>query len=202
MRNRPYFVCGLLVVAALGWAAWQALRSLPPQVPEPVHEGTPLSCVLADRITTRVVQRFGGHSNAVPFLIKALNRDSWVGAAYYRKCLWPKLPISMQKHLSPPPADDAHTRLNAAVLLGRIGPVAEPSIPALIRALKEDDNKFVRIFAAVALRDLGAVDKEAIAALTDALKDPDGQVRLWASGVLLELDPEAAAKAGVKVPSP
>jgi hypothetical protein len=44
MRNRPYLFLGGLLVAVLGWAAWQALR---PRQAEPVYEGHPLSYWLA-----------------------------------------------------------------------------------------------------------------------------------------------------------
>ena len=48
-----------------------------------------------------------------------------------------------------------------------------------------------------ALREAGA-----IAALVDALNDADPGVRDGAVNTLFHLDPEAAAKAGVKGPSP
>jgi hypothetical protein len=95
-------------------------------------------------------------SNAVPFLIKALKRDSWIGAAVYRKQVWPKLPPAIQSHLPPPPpADIIWLRENAAKFLDRMGPMAEPAIPALIQALKEDDDLTVREFAAAALGNIG-----------------------------------------------
>jgi HEAT repeat protein len=221
----------LLVAAAFGSAVWQAVRP-PSQIPEPVYEGRvfvdrathgrvlvnratyirneshPLSFWLTNFASGTVMfppQGLLGDSNAVPFLIRALERDSWSGAAYYRKWLWPRLPASIQRRL-PRPTDNWTARYSAAYALG---------IPALIRALKTDDNPNVRGFASHALdslgrgdkaaiaaltKELGNKDKTAVAALTEALKDKDLRIRAAATNALLTLDPEAAAKAGVKIP--
>jgi hypothetical protein len=53
-----------------------------------------------------------------------------------------------------------------------------------------------------ALSDIGARDKTGIAALVAALSLPRASVRNVASNALFKIDPEAAAKAGVKPPSP
>jgi hypothetical protein len=39
MKNRLYLVCGVMLVAAAGWAAWQALQ----RPDEPVYQGKRLS---------------------------------------------------------------------------------------------------------------------------------------------------------------
>jgi HEAT repeat protein len=72
-------------------------------------------------------------------------------------------------------------------------------IPRLIRALRVDDAP-AKIAAATALGDVKG-NSTVTAALTDALKDDDMDVRATATNALLRLDPQAAAKAGVKVPS-
>jgi hypothetical protein len=142
-------------------------------------------------------------SNAVPILVRALRRDSWVGQAYYRKWLWPKLPPRIKAHLPTPPADNWQIRENSAGFLGGMGPFAKSSIPALARALREDDQIVVRQNAAWALGNLGNGDKTAMAALTEAArKDIYPTVHWCASNALWRIDPEAAAKAGVKIPSP
>jgi HEAT repeat protein len=211
MKNWLYVVGGVLVFAALGWATWEAMR----QPREPVYEGHPISYWIAPPIAGAAytppppeaawVRQVIGDANAVPFLIKALKRDSWVGATYYRKWLWPKLPPSIQSHLPPPSGGRDAARMhvvNAAILLLQMGPIAKPAIPALVLTLKEDENANVRTWAAAALSNLGKGDKTATAALTEALKDKASPVRAWATNALRKIDPEAAAKAGVKTPSP
>jgi hypothetical protein len=212
-RSRLYLVLGILLVAALGWAAWQTVRPRPQEAPEPVYEGRPLDYWLTNVSVLRTGAmdglfpdpRWRGvfvlpagllyDSNAVPFLVKALKRDSWMGAAVYRKQVWPKLPSSIQKRL-PPPHGDPGMRMTAADYLTQMGPRARAAIPSLIRALKEDDVSFVRAYAAVALGSIGKDDSTVTTTLTKALKDKDGQVGNAAAAVLHDLDPEAAAKAG------
>jgi hypothetical protein len=210
MRNRLYLVLGILLVAAvvglLWWSPWEAR-----QVPEPVYDGKPISYWLSTTgmmwfsgdigVGTVVPPEFlVNGSNSVPFFTKALKRDSWIGAAVYRKQVWPKLPPSIKSHL-PPPGGNVYARQNAVLLLGLMGPMAKPAIPSLIRALREDEDRGVRNNAAWALGQPGKGDKSAIAALTAALNDKDAYVRRMATNALRQPDPEAAAKAGVK-PSP
>jgi HEAT repeat protein len=211
MKNGLYLVLGILLVAAVGgllwWSPWEAR-----QVPEPVYNGKPLSYWLASAFkisnSSNMIARLPpgkvfastwqwqviGDSNAVPFLIKVVKRDRWFGAAYYRKSLWPKLPPSIQQHL-PPPVDNVVVRQNAATLLAYMGPIGKASIPALIRAMKEDENPGVRDLAAWALANLGERDQSAIAALGGLLKAKDVTVRKGATDVLIRIDPGAAAKA-------
>jgi hypothetical protein len=213
MKNRPYLVLGILLVAALGWAAWQALR----EPREPVYEGHPIGYWFgsakglggSSRLQPWTVH-FARDSNATPFVIRMLKRDSWFGQAYYRKWLWPKLPTSISSHLPAPPADNPATREAAAVCLSLMGSGAKSAIPALTRALREDEVPRVRRSAAwalgtVALGSAGQRDKMVVAALSDALKDKDGEVRITAAHFLVRVDREAAARAGVKMtemPSP
>ena len=139
--------------------------------------------------------------NAVPFLIEALKPDSWVGAAIYRKQVWPRMPPCIQKRL-PFPADRRDVRGRAAFFLSCMEPIAKPAIPALIRALKKDDEYVVRCYAVKLLGDVGGRNSTVVTALTSALSDNYVNVRYAATNALLKLDPEAAAKAGVKMPSP
>jgi HEAT repeat protein len=180
MKNRLYLVLGALLLAALGWATWQALR----QPPEPVHDGKPLSFLLTN-YTPAAYRRLEADSNAIPFLIEALKRDRWFGAAYYRKSVWPKLPAAIREHLPPPPADNQLRRANAVAVLGRMGPMAEPAIPTLIRTLKEVDESSIRAYAAIALGSLGKGNSNVIPALTEAVKeDKDFDVRMHAVAAL------------------
>jgi HEAT repeat protein len=224
MRNRLYRAGGVLLVAAVGglvwWSPWEAR--------EPVYDGKPLgywlsggsdgySIVDVHTDSNGVPFLLIWHSservdtvridlNAVPFLITRLKRDSWFGAAYYRRWLWPKLPPSIQKHLPWPSPNNDADRGNAAAFLADIGPMAKPAIPALIRALKEDEEPSVRGNAAVALACIGKSDSTVTntvtAALTEALlRDGDAHVRRSVTAVFLALDPEAAVKAGISIPA-
>jgi hypothetical protein len=177
-RRSPAAV-GALLVAALGWATWQAVRPRPPQVPEPVYNSKPLSYWLAHPAPSHVDQAIIQDSNAIPFLIKALKRDRWIGAAFYRKQVWPKLPPSLQKHL-PPPADDRIIRERTSYVLGLMRPLAKPAIPALIRALRDDGDLPVRYHAAIALGEVGEEDSNVVTALIEALNDEDTVVRRYA----------------------
>jgi HEAT repeat protein len=78
-----------------------------------------------------------------------------------------------------------------------MGSIGKPAIPALIRALKEEEYVDVRVFDAMALGYLGKGDKAAKAALREAPKDKATFVRQAATNALKNLDLEAAAQAVV-----
>jgi HEAT repeat protein len=84
-------------------------------------------------------------------------------------------------------ATDPDDRRLAAEILGRIGPAAEPAVPALTAALM-DANPSVRHGAAVAVKRIG---QAAVPALTAALADPDKSVRVAAADALGRLGPAA-----------
>ena len=188
MAKRLPVVVGILLVAALGWAIWRAAR--PPR--EPVYDGKPIGYWLSVGGTQASLQ---SDPAAVPFLIKALKRDSWVGATYYREWLWPKLPRSIQSHLPPPqPPADYRVRLGAAYFLSQMGPIAKPAMPTLVRMLKSDGSSSSRMYAAFALGNLGKGDTAATMALAQALRDKSGVVCVTAARGLWQVDHEAAAK--------
>jgi hypothetical protein len=182
--------------------------------PEPVYEVHPLSYWLTRRYRFPGLAAEGSgiydplptsllsDSNAVPFLVRALRRDSWVGQAYYRKQVWPKLPLRIKAHLPTPPADNWQVRENAAGLLGRMGPLAEASISALGRAVREDESYRVRLMAAVALSYLRRGDRMAREALNVELQETNSWGRkAAATNALISIDPVAAVKAGVQIPT-
>ncbi|MCX6924066.1 MAG: HEAT repeat domain-containing protein [Verrucomicrobia bacterium] len=81
---------------------------------------------------------------------------------------------------------------------GRKVPQSVPLVvPLLIKALSDPDGS-VRGSAACSLKTLGAEAKGAVPALLDSLKDKDEYARGTAAEALLQIDPGAAAKAGVK----
>jgi HEAT repeat protein len=150
MRNRLYLVCGVLLVAALGWATWQAMRQ--PAPTEPVYEGKTFSYWLSHRANSALIG-----------------------------------PDLKQKEFS--------VRYYAARALIRIDPEA-------VEPQKASEIPNIRIEVAVALGESGKDAKPAIPAVTALLRDTNPIIRNLATNALLKLDPEAAAKAGIKVPSP
>lgn len=93
---------------------------------------------------------------------------------------------------------DAFLRLYAVMAINKIHSEPEVFVPALINALKDSDGH-VRYRAAEALTAYGPVAKTAVPALVGLSKsDPDLSVRTHAADALKEIDPEAAARAGVK----
>jgi len=69
------------------------------------------------------------------------------------------------------------------------------AVPVLLELLREDDVPFRREVLTL-LRDIGPRAKAAVPAVTEQLRDP--AVREWAGEALQEIDPKAAARAGVK----
>jgi HEAT repeat protein len=181
-------LAALLVI--LGGLTWVILRS-----GEPVYRGKPIS---------RWINEVGVFanppapslplldSNAVPFLVEALQRqDGQLRRVYLR--IWNKLPSKVQNRL-PQPVPGWAIRANAAALLGTIGKDARPAIPALIHALKTDKVDLVRQFSAKSLAQIGARDKLVMEALAEAAaKDTEASVRFEALNALKEFNLEIPA---------
>lgn len=84
------------------------------------------------------------------------------------------------------------TRIQAAALLGRLGPDAAPAVPALVEALASKD-KGLRGMAAIALGRIGEAARDAIVPLDRALRDPDVRVRVAAALAIYGITGESAA---------
>jgi HEAT repeat protein len=80
--------------------------------------------------------------------------------------------------------------MDATAALGDIGPEAKAAIPALIKALGDQDVH-VRILAANTLGDIGSEANEAVPALIKAPGDPEVLVRRHTAGALSRIGPEA-----------
>jgi HEAT repeat protein len=93
-----------------------------------------------------------------------------------------------------PLLDDKQTSYTAATALGGIG---VESIPVLTKALT-NSHACARESAARVLGRFGAKAQTAVSALVRCTKDEDASVRSFAAFALKEVDPEAAAKAGVR----
>lgn len=78
----------------------------------------------------------------------------------------------------------------AVVALGRMGPAAADSVPALNRSLRNPAT-LVRCKAAEALGRVGPAAKSAVPALKQALRDPDEDVRSAAAEALRAIEPES-----------
>jgi HEAT repeat protein len=94
-------------------------------------------------------------------------------------------------------ADEQADRLRAIEALGFIGPSAKEAVPSLLEwATNADPN--VRHYAIEALGEIHAELGRVVPVLIRALQDPEPWVRPYATNALKAIDPEAAAKAGVK----
>lgn len=120
-------------------------------------------------------------------------------------------------------------RIKAAQSLGDFGPVAKSAVPALIQTVKGNDERIheaaVRALgsihsdpdvvipfltsyldnddlndeAATALGNYGSLAKSAVPKIIPLLHASDDDAQAAAHNALLQIDPEAAAKAGIKV---
>ena len=91
---------------------------------------------------------------------------------------------------------DLLVRRAAAVSLGKIRAKPEVVIPLLIRYLEEDD---LRESAAEALGEFGGLSKAAIPKLLSLLKVPDKDLHTAVQEALRDIDPDAAAQAGMRI---
>jgi HEAT repeat protein len=183
MKNRLYFVCGALLVAAvvglLWWSPWTQ--------PEPIYGGKPVSywcywCGL-DNPGAQPPGSLIEDTNAVAFLIRSLRQDRWVGAAIYRKQLWPILPPFIKIRL-PHPINDPGSRIGAANILSTMGPTAKSAVPALVRTLRGDDDVSVRLEALFALTRVGKGDGFVLTVVLEAMGDKERVVRKYAAYAL------------------
>ena len=81
---------------------------------------------------------------------------------------------------------DPEVRLEAVKALGRLGPVARPAVPSLVKGMR-DRVAYVRRGAAAVLGSVGPATPEGLAALINGLVDPDAGVIDNAAHSLLAL---------------
>jgi HEAT repeat protein len=89
------------------------------------------------------------------------------------------------------------TRCNAISALGKIHAEPELVVPALTKSLKDPDRE-VRVSSIRSLELFGSDAKPAASGLIQLLNDQSPLVRKHAQATLTKIDPEAAAKLGVK----
>ena len=138
---------------------------------------------------------------AVPALMEIYDMNvSWWSQMYVVKSLGAIGPVAkMATSVLLRAATNRHFLVRGESLDAFVRIHAEPevAVPALTRALN-DPNYTVRFVACNSLSQFGDGAKQAVPALVPLLHDPNDQVRGAASRALLRVDPEAAAKAGVK----
>jgi hypothetical protein len=94
-------------------------------------------------------------------------------------------------------ANNPDLRLNVVFALSQIHARPDLAVPALTKSLR-DPSDIVRSIAASGLEAFGTDAKSAVPELVKSLGDPSLSVREEAASALKQIDPEAAAKAGVK----
>lgn len=193
MRKRAYIVLAVLFAFAMGLATWEASRT---HEQGPVYQGKPLGywiersgqypgpvanvSAFPPHLSGQTLPRVD--SNAVPYLIKALDRHD--GRIRHNYCtVWRKLPTWAQKWL-PKPFLPVYIRLNAVEALGEIGPGAKRAIPALSRVATGDKVPVVRWLAVGSLGRIGIEEQGARLALVEALQDRASLVSYTAMLVL------------------
>jgi hypothetical protein len=141
--------------------------------------------------------------SAVPALIEIANRNisresqsSAVAALAY---IGPSAKEAAPDFLRWATNADRDVRFCAIAALGKTGNEPDPAVPVLVNTL-HDPQPLFRFGALLVLRDFGPNAKLAVPALLEFLNRHDDYMnnRELAADVLKAIDPEAAAKAGVK----
>jgi HEAT repeat protein len=111
--------------------------------------------------------------DGVPILVKALSKGTGTWERFYGK-IWQKLPSALSERL-PKPADESEFRRSAAVRLRVMGTNAQIAVPALVRALR-DDNDGVRMQAigtlSALLAGMGQERIHILPQIIEAARDP------------------------------
>ena len=194
MRKRRVIILASAIVAMLGLVWWALVGKTPP-VPDPVYAGHRLS-FWTDRTQygfDPVVRSLD--SNAVPYLVYALQRQDGPLRKAYRLC-WEHMPRWLQSRAANPAVV---RRMVSCFLLASLGKNARPAIPELIRNMRKDDDLAVRASAAEALGKIANGDNKQVveALVATATEDPSIDVMDEARVALRHIAPEAAVKAGL-----
>ncbi len=140
-------------------------------------------------------------SNSVPELLQILqekrSESSQNAVVFALGGIGPAAASAVPYLLRLTSSTDVALRHNAVGALSRVRSEPQLVVPVMIKLL-HDPDVMIRGAAACVLRDFGADAKSAIPDLTEALKDEELYVSSIAREALFAIDPEAAAKAGVK----
>ena len=140
-------------------------------------------------------------SNAVPFLIQTyrekIGSDSQCGCAEALGWIGPAASEAIPDLVSAATNSDHTLRWVAVAALAHLHTETKLVLPVLVAALRDPDP-VVRKHAVWTLEGLGAEAKLAVPTLTQSLVDSNSFMSTDVSNALKAIDPEAAAKAGVK----
>jgi HEAT repeat protein len=137
--------------------------------------------------------------SAIPSLMEIYEQNpaARVDVIYCLSCIGPAADEAVPWLLQKLPATDAQVRAGLISALGEIHAQSDRVVPVLINYLSDSNSK-VRVDAALALSSYKADAKPAVPALIDLLNDKGKGVKNSAAFALKYIDPEAAAKAGLK----
>ena len=187
MRNRAWLCVALAaILGALAWGIWPAR--------EPVYQGARVSFWID--LPGYDASQFGFFpkvdSNAIPFLVKALRRQTGSLPGIYAKA-YNVSPAWLQRRLrAPREYSDWMVRANASELLGRVGTNSPAALTGLLRVLKQEKNAVVKVYAVESLQKIGAGNDAAETGIIEALHDKAPEVRDAAQDALRKLDPVKA----------
>ncbi|MDB6063831.1 MAG: repeat-containing protein [Pedosphaera sp.] len=147
-------------------------------------------------------EALGDHGKVVvPELIRIYEKDSSFRSRYSTivalGCIGPAAEQAVPMLVQSLGDTKSYLRPTALFTLGQIHSRPEIAVPALIKCLGDRDFS-VKMTAAGAITGFGSDARQAVPALLNALEDSDAYVKAAARSALKEIDPEAAAKAGVK----
>ena len=199
MKNRLYLVGGVLLVAALGWASWQALR---PGQAEPVYQGKPLSTSLKALVLERnpstapfpsahfgpvskaeinaVLAVSEAGTNALPTLLRMLRAKDWPLKAKLIKLAKRQHIIKIDIEYAPPEVWNVVAEYGLYLL----GPKAQSAVPDLIQIANQNISPTSRRCAIHALLFIGPSAKEAVPLLLRCATSPDATLRNYAVAAL------------------
>jgi HEAT repeat protein len=137
--------------------------------------------------------------DSVPSLIEIYGRNPAArgDVLYSLNCIGTNADVPIDWLLPKLKDPDPQIRAGIAYVLGQIHTKSERAIPALIQCLS-DSSSHVRADAALALGSCGADAKPAIPQLIALLNDKGNGVRNCAVFAIKQIDPDAAANAGLK----
>ena len=146
---------------------------------------------------------------AVPALIALIsdkNSDIRYLAVFTLRALGPVASEALPNMIECLKDRDDTIRDDAATALGTIHQEPARVVPILIAFLEKYRNDRIHSFpsysAIRALHSFGPDAKQSVPILISFLNDPELAIRMETTNALLKIDPEAAAKAGVKPPQP
>ena len=134
---------------------------------------------------------------AIPSLMEIYEQNpaARVDVLYCLSCIGPAAEEAVPWLLQKLPDTDCHVRSGAIAALGEIHAQSDQVVPVLITYLN-DSNGMVRVDSVLALANYKTNARPAVPVLIGLLTDKD--VKRSVSLALKEIDPEAAAKAGLK----